>query len=276
MTIQKLLPIATKQLNSQLESEILLSFILNIDRIKLLAQNNRELKQNEIDQFELLIKRRQKHEPIAYLVGFQPFLELNIKVTPAVLIPRPETEEMVEKTIQMFKSEPANKFAVPKYIADIGTGSGAIAIALAKHLTRSKIIGIDTSNEALNIAKENSILNKVDSRCEFRLGDLLEPLNNQVDLIISNPPYIPTKDLATLDPDVLDFEPMLALDGGQDGLDHIRQLIEHGPKYSKRLILEFGFGQEEQISKLASKHYTKVEIIKDLQQKPRFLFASML
>ena len=242
MTIQKLLPIATKQLNSQLESEILLSFILNIDRIKLLAQNNRELKQNEIDQFELLIKRRQKHEPIAYLVGFQPFLELNIKVTPAVLIPRPETEEMVEKTIQMFKSEPANKFAVPKYIADIGTGSGAIAIALAKHLTRSKIIGIDTSNEALNIAKENSILNKVDSRCEFRLGDLLEPLNNQVDLIISNPPYIPTKDLATLDPDVLDFEPMLALDGGQDGLDHIRQLIEHGPKYSKRLILEFGIG----------------------------------
>lgn len=270
MTINALLSLVSKQLNSDLEAQILLAFALNIDRAKLALVSDKSLTPDKTDKFNALVQRRIKHEPIAYIVGFQPFFGLNIKVNSAVLIPRPETEEMVETTLQLF---PRHELLL---IADIGTGSGAIAAALAKNLPKARIIGIDSSKEALIIAKENSKLNKVDPQCDFRSGNLLEPLKEQVDLIISNPPYIPTKDLASLDPDVKDYEPILALDGGPDGLDHIRELIKLGPNYSKRLILEFGFGQEDRIKELAAKHYNKVEIIKDLQQKPRFLFGSMV
>lgn len=268
MTINALLSITSKQLNSDLEAQILLSFALDIDRTKLATVSDKSLTPYKTDKFNALVQRRIKHEPIAYIVGFQPFYGLEIKVNHSVLIPRPETEEMVERTIRLFLGHGS------LLIADIGTGSGAIAVALAKNLPKARIIGIDSSKEALIIAKENSKLNKVDSQCDFRLGNLLEPLNEQVDLIISNPPYIPTKDLATLDPDVKDYEPILALDSGPDGLDHIRELIKLSPKYSKRLILEFGFGQEKQVKQLAIEHYDKVEIIKDLSQKPRFLLAS--
>jgi release factor glutamine methyltransferase len=240
------------------EYEILLCEAYGIPLTDLYAH---PVRYNDQDtKYQKLLQRRIRNEPIAYIVGYQPFMGLKFFVDRSVLIPRPETELLVQLAIDL----------KPKIIADIGVGSGAIAVSLAKNLPEAKVIGIDSSPEALRIAQKNAEYHQMADRCRFIEGHLLDPLTEKVDLIISNPPYIPTKEIEKLEPQIRDFEPREALDGGKDGLHYIRQLIEGSPG---RLLMEFGFGQAEIIKDLAQKHFKQVEIYQDLAGIDRILKA---
>ena len=196
---------------------------------------------------------------------------LKIFVDRSVLIPRPETEEMVEKAIDILKDKGKRL-----KVLDIGTGSGAIAVALAKNIDDISVIGIDLSPAAVKIAEKNAKYNKVSNRCTFKLGNLFNPIDTKADLIISNPPYIPGGEIDKLMREVRDWEPRSALNGGKDGLTYIKKIIKSAPKYLKNegiLMLEFGVNQSEAIKNEAKKYFMSVEIIKDLSGKDRFLIA---
>ncbi|NQU17720.1 MAG: peptide chain release factor N(5)-glutamine methyltransferase [Candidatus Saganbacteria bacterium] len=241
-----------------LESEILLASATGLKRIELYTNFERELSREILDKFKVTIRRRLKNEPISYIVGNQAFMSLDFFVDNNVLVPRPETELLVEKSIDIVTS---SKLPVSNFqIADIGTGSGCISISLAKYLPAVMITATESSPRALDIAKKNAKHHQVESKIEFLQGDFLEPLKDKkFDLLVSNPPYIPTKDIETLMPDVRNFEPHQALNGGPEGLDFIRKLITDGPKHSDTIIFEFGFGQADAIRKLC----LNVKILKD-------------
>ena len=246
------------------EREILLCEAYGIPLTELYAHPERYPDQDI--KYQTLLKRRLNNEPIAYIVGYQPFLGINIFVDGSVLIPRPETELLVQMAIDLD----------PKVVADIGTGSGAIAVCLAKNLPEAKVIAIDSSPNALKMARKNAEYHQVADRCHFLEGYLLDPLTEKADLIVSNPPYIPSSEIAKLEPQIKDFEPRAALDGGEDGLHYIRQLIASSPKCLKPsgyLLIEFGFGQADKVRDLAQKHFHKVEIYKDLAGIDRILKA---
>jgi release factor glutamine methyltransferase len=249
-----------------LEAEILLAHALDLKRIGLYTNYERILTTEDLSGFKKLIQRRSKHEPIAYITGNQPFMSLDFYVDRSVLIPRPETEKLVEVVIDLVKSRTAPR--TPFLAADIGTGSGAIAVSLAKYLSDIKVIGIDSSSDAIKIAQKNAERHKVNDRCQFIAGDMLDPLEttNKFDLILSNPPYIPTADIDTLQPDVKDYEPKEALDGGENGLLYIKKLIQESPKYLKEdghLIFEFGIKQADNIMELTKDNFEETKIIKD-------------
>jgi len=246
-TIIKLINWSAKYLDSRLETEILLAYVLHLKRLDLYLQFERILSQPELEQFKALLQRRKNHEPIAYIVGYQPFMGLDFIVTPDVLIPRPETELLVETAIELI----TNYKLLITSLTDFGTGSGCIAISLAKRFPDLKIIATDASDKALAVTKQNAKKHGVTL-------NLSSPF--PTDLIISNPPYIPTADIDKLGPDVKDFEPRLALDGGPDGLDFIRQLIGLDFKF---LVLEFGINQGQAIRALAEDQGKEIKIIKD-------------
>ncbi len=283
-TIKKLLDWTTTYFTKHqvewphLEAEILLAHALHFKRIDLYVQHEKVLSSEELAHFKGFVERRLQHEPIAYITGFQPFMGLDFIVTRDTLIPRPETEKLVEIAMEEIANSlqlTANSnlpLAVSREpsIADIGTGSGAIAISLAKFLPQVKVIGIDISAAALEVAQQNANKHNVSDRCQFIQGNLLDPLIHRdkvtIDLIISNPPYIPAKDIPTLMADVKDFEPHGALDGGEDGLDYIRQLIDLSANRltaNGLLLFEFGFGQANEIVKYAQNKYAQIKIIKD-------------
>ena len=261
MILSELLTWATDYLkenkieDARLEAEILLSYALRISRAQLITQSDKIIE--DIRKIKDLLKRRAKHEPTAYITGVQPFMSLNFFVNRSVLIPRPETELLVEEAIKLY----------PKLVVDVGTGSGCIAISLAKALPNSKVIGIDSSSEALKVAVKNAKYHKVADRCQFIKGNLLLPHKEKVELIISNPPYIPSAEIEKLQPEVRDWEPREALDGGKDGLDYIRQIIKAAPDHLKPngiLLLEFGVNQAGDIQRTAKSYFSKTRIIKDL------------
>ncbi|MBU1027153.1 MAG: peptide chain release factor N(5)-glutamine methyltransferase [Candidatus Margulisbacteria bacterium] len=256
-----------------LEAEILLAHALNCKRIELYTKYEKNLSAAELDKFKQMIKRRSQHEPIAYITGYKSFMSLEFYVNRSVLIPRPETEELVETIISLIKTN-SNLTT----IADIGTGSGVIAITLAKYLKDINVIAIDSSTEALQVAQKNSQTHQVDQRCQLVNGHLLEPLQEKVDLIVSNPPYIPSSVIEELPNDVKDWEPKQALDGGPNGLDYIRNLIENAPAYLKPggfLFLEIGYDQGEKVSGItaACNKYQSFEILKDSNNHDRVLKA---
>jgi release factor glutamine methyltransferase len=261
-----------------LEAEILLAHNLGLKRIELYTNHERVLTEDELTNFKGLIQRRSKHEPIAYITGIQPFMSLNFHVDRSVLIPRPETEKLVEVAIDSIKSLIPH---TPSLIADIGTGCGSIAISLAKYLPNIKVIGIDSSPNSIKIAQRNAEYHKVDDRCQFITGNIFEPLKEKVDLVVSNPPYIPSSEIDNLQTDVKDWEPRQALDGGEDGLDYIRKLIESAPNHLTTkglLLIEIGFDQGNKAIKLTqdNKKYDEVKIIKDINGKDRILKAKIL
>jgi release factor glutamine methyltransferase len=254
------------------DAELLLLHTLQIPRVTLIAHPDRELTPTQRTTFEKSIARRLQHEPIQYITGEQEFYGLPLKVTPAVLIPRPETEHLIEVILQAL---PVNRALE---LADVGTGSGAIAIALAVHLPQAAITAVDISPDALAIATTNAHSHNVASRIRFLQSDLLSAVDHETatfDAIVSNPPYIPETDRATLHPQVRDHEPPTALFAGATGLDIYRRLIPQAKNALKSdglLALEIGHGQQPDLARLLA-DWQQVSFVEDLQQIPRVVLA---
>jgi len=262
----------------RLAAEMLLAHVLGTTRIRLYTDLDRPANELERAAFRQLVERVAAHEPVDYLIGHAPFFSMMFKVTPAVLIPRPSTETLVEHVIQHARRVPG--FASP-LIVDIGTGSGAIAIALAKHLPDCRVIATDKSAEALAIARENAATHKVTDRIEFRQGDLFEPiqdLKHRVRYLVSNPPYISDAEWEQVAPNVKDYEPHHALRGGVDGLDYIRPLIAHAHEYlddPAQLVIEIAASQKKAVLDLAvqARGLTNAQVLADHEALPRVLVA---
>ena len=262
--------------NTRLDVEILLLEALNKDKIFLYTDSDYILSENEIIKLNNLLDRRIKGEPIAYIIGHKEFWSLNFKVTPDVLIPRPDTELLVE---QVLKYLPKDKNC---HVADIGTGSGAIAIALAKERPNWKIHAVDLSSRALKIAKENAISNKV-SNIKFYHADLLSGFNNisfKFDAIVSNPPYIDENDeyITDINAIELNYEPRMALVARNLGLEIIERLVKQSKEYllsDGMLFIEHGYKQKNLIISMIESE-VKIEFskfIKDLNHLNRLLIV---
>jgi len=208
--------------------------------------------------FDTLVRRRERREPTGYIIGHREFWNLDIEVGPGVLVPRPETELLVEETLARLSaggpetdSRPAlapGARAARLRIADVGTGSGCIAVALARWLPSAKVIAIDASDGALAVARRNAVRHDVSDRVRCVRGDLLAGVAGPFDAVVSNPPYVPAPDIAGLQPEVRDYEPAQALSGGLDGLEVIRRLVPEGAAVlgpGGWLLFEFGFGQAD-------------------------------
>jgi release factor glutamine methyltransferase len=267
--------LTTRQIeDARLEAELLLVHALEIKKSALILNQSLNLDNRGFERFKALIERRLKHEPTAYIIGGQPFLGRALLVNRSVLIPRPETELLAETAIKIITALDHQ----PVTCADIGTGSGCIAVSLARQCPAALVIGIDTSADALTVAKKNAAAQRVDQRCRFLLGDLLTPLQEPVELIVANPPYIPSAEIDRLQPEVKDWEPRQALDGGRDGLDNIIKLIAQAPNHLKPrgwLLIEIGHDQGARVKKLAAAtgKYEQIEIQKDLSGLDRILEA---
>jgi release factor glutamine methyltransferase len=280
MTLREALTVAAAQLASDehlratatRDAELLLLHTLQISRVTLIAHPDRELSASQRTAYEESIARRLRHEPVQYITGQQEFYGLTLKVTPAILIPRPETEHLVEAVLNLL---PKNE---PLKIADIGTGSGAIAIALAAHLPQAAITALDISTEALAVATTNAREHNVAKRIRFLQSDLLSALDHKAevfDAIVSNPPYVAETDRATLHPQVRDYEPATALFAGKTGLDIYRRLIPQAHvalKANGLLALEIGHDQQDAIASLLQS-WQNICFINDLQQIPRVALA---
>ncbi len=231
--------------SSRLDAELLLAETLDLDRVGLYLHYDRPLDRNELTAYRALVKRRAGREPVAYILGRVEFWSLPFRVTPDVLIPRPDTEVLIEEALQHIEGECR--------ILDIGLGSGAIAIALAHEKKDAAVAGIDISPQAVAIAGENARRNGVADRVDFSLGNLEDFSGGPYDLIVSNPPYIPHADLQNLMPDVRDYEPAAALDGGTDGFEAYRAILGQAPgELAKggRLLVEVGLGQADAVRQL--------------------------
>lgn len=227
--------------NARLEAEWLLAAALRLDRVGLYVNFEKPLLADELALFKEMVGRRARREPLQYILGSQEFMGLEFRVTPAVLIPRHDTETLVREAL--------GRAGNARLILDIGTGSGCIAVALAKLIPHANVTAVDSSEAALDVARGNAFHNNVTVHSVY--GSLFEPCGGgRFDLIVSNPPYIPTADLDGLQPEVRDFEPKKALDGGFDGLDFYRMIIPATPShlnYGGWLMVEIGVGQEEAV-----------------------------
>lgn len=254
---------------ARLDAETLLLHLLKQNRAWLLAHWDDEADPPTASSYDELIARRRTGEPIQYITGSSEFFGLPFSVGPGVLIPRPETEHLVEEVLRL-----AKHFGESLRIADIGTGSGIIALAIAHTLPQASISAIDCSPQALAIAKKNAERNQVADRIQFFEGDLLAPLVGQsFEIIASNPPYIPTTDSESLSTEVRNYEPHAALFAGEDGLDIYRHLIPNAFDLlapNGWLILEIGYGQRPAIEKLLLDHrYSHIQFVADYQEIPR-------
>ncbi len=245
---------------ARLDAEILLAHALGITRAQLHAHPQGQLSSAELANYRQLIERRARHEPVAYIVGHQEFYGLDLLVDSRVLIPRPETELLVEKAIEISQRR--------SVVADVGTGSGAIAVSLAIHLPQVLVYATDASAGALEVAARNCRRHGVEDRVHLLQGHLLEPLPEPVDLIAANLPYVSQAEWAQLPPEINCYEPREALDGGPDGLDRIRRLLARAGEYLRpqgAILLEIGATQGEAVVALARCHFpaARVEIARD-------------
>ena len=258
-----------------IDAQVLLSKITGLDRTGLLLKEELTLTDEQQQQYKNLLDRRAWGEPVAYLTGSKEFMGLDFIVTPAVLIPRPDTELMVETALTFLKSEGGGSLA-----ADVGTGSGAIAVSMANFVPGLQVYAIDLSPDALDIARQNATLHQVDQRVNFLQGNLLQPipedLQGRVSVITANLPYIPSGEISGLMPDVKDYEPHLALDGGCDGLDLYRLLMPQAYNLLKSgglLLMEIGPGQGEGAKKILPEEQWQAEVKLDLAHRERLVVA---
>lgn len=253
-------------------SRLLVQHILEIDRNKLTIEREKEVEECKKEEYKNYIKEIIEGKPIQYITNNQEFMKLNFYVDKNVLIPQPDTEILVEKVLNMVDKNEKIK------ILDMCTGSGAIGVSLAYYLNKSQITLADISNEAIKVAKVNAKKNKVQERTKFIKTDMFENIKEKFDIIVSNPPYIKTNIIHTLEKQVQN-EPNIALDGGEDGLEFYKILIEEAPKYlekSGKLFLEIGYDQKQEVENLARQNgnYEKIETIKDLSQNDRVIILS--
>jgi len=278
MNISELINFGSKELKSnkiishQLDSEVLLSKILKTSRENLIVNSSNKVESKLIIDFKKLIKRRTFNEPIAYILKKKEFWSKNFLVKKGVLIPRPETELLIDQIVKKYK----NKNLSP-YILDVGTGSGCILLSILSEMKNSKGVGIDVSKNALEIAKKNSKKLDFVKRAKFYQKSIDQIYNDKFDLIVSNPPYIPRPDIKNLSKDIKKFEPQIALDGGNDGLDVIRKVIYNSITILKKfgtLGLEIGNGQYYKVSHILKKHGFREEAVtKDYQNNIRCILA---
>jgi release factor glutamine methyltransferase len=268
--------LAKKSVESpRLQTELLLAHLLKMPRMKLYLNFDRVLLPAEIDSLREFIKRRGQREPLQHIVGSTSFCGHEIAVSRHALIPRPETEMLAELGWKFLSTRKLQ----PLIALDFGTGTGCIAIALAAKCPNAKITALDVSADALALAKQNALQNKVAERIEFLLGDSFAALagKTQFDLLVSNPPYIASAEIETLDPEVKDFDPRGALDGGADGLDFYRRLAAEAKPFLKpdgKIMLEFGDGQADDIKKILENEKWIVEAVRDdYSQRARILVA---
>jgi len=259
----------------RLQVELLLAHLLKMPRMKLYLNFERALSPSEIDSLRELVKRRGQREPLQHIVGSTSFCGCEIAVNRHVLVPRPETESLAElgwNFLSTIHSQPSTAL-------DFCTGSGCIAIALAAKCLDAKIIVTDISADALALAKENAARNNVAEWIEFLPGDGFAALPDvtRFDLVISNPPYIPSAEIETLQPEVRDFDPRAALDGGADGLDFYRRISMEAKPFLKpdgKMMLEFGDGQASAVKKIFENEKWIVEAVQeDYSQRARILIA---
>lgn len=261
---------AAKLESARLEAEILVAHLLGVDRVELYLHPERKLTEGQCQHLRALVQRRTQGEPLQYLVGSVFFYNIELKLSPAVLIPRPETEELVDRIVK-------EHTVPPQSVLDLGTGSGAIAIALAKAWPRSQIVAVDLSEEALAVAAQNALLNGVQQQIAFVLSDWYSALTETFDLIVSNPPYLRRGELDRLQREV-QHEPRRALDGGPDGLDAIMRIIVESQRFlnpNGRLYLEIDTDQGERVRDLliAVGKFSEMDILPDSTGRVRFARA---
>ena len=262
----------------RLDSEWLLSTALGVDRLQLYLQYDRPLSSDEREAFKPLLHRRASREPLQYIIGRTGFRELELKTDPRVLIPRPETEVLVQEVLDWAS---AGRGGLGR-VWDMGTGTGAVALSLVSEGACTRIVATDVSPQALSVAADNAERYDVGGIVEFRKGSLFEPLDEgeEFDVIVSNPPYIAEGEKGELEPEVRDWEPREALFAGEDGLDVIRQLVAGALEYllpGGLLALECGVGQAELIAADLNETgaFTAVRIRPDLTGAPRFVTAEL-
>ena len=247
----------SNNLNSRLDSEILVSYLINIPRESIYSKLKENLPSNKTEELQNLVSRRVKKEPIAYILNNKEFWSTNFYVDRSVLIPRPETEVLIDLILSQINNK-NNYFN----ILDIGTGSGCILVSLLKELTKAKGIGVDKSSKAIAIAKKNSISQQVDSRSSFKNVNLENiKFDKKFDLIVSNPPYLPDVSLKNLNLDIKLYEPKIALQGGVQGVDFLCKIITLASKILKikgLLALEIGDNQFHILAKQLKKNRFKV------------------
>ncbi|MBU0986407.1 MAG: peptide chain release factor N(5)-glutamine methyltransferase [Proteobacteria bacterium] len=277
-TIAKLIKWTTSYFQTQsidsprTDAEILLAHVLNLNRIDLYLRYDQPLSQNELAQFKTLIKRRINREPVAYIVGVKEFWSMDLAVTKDVLIPRPETECLVETALSLLPEDTGSEPTFTSMrVLELGTGSGAIVIALAAQRREHRFFASDRSSKAVEMAVENAKRHGLDQKIKFFCGDWLNPMNNSrhgFDMILSNPPYIRSREVDRLQPEIFMYEPLMALDGGGDGLDCLRCIIESAHTFLKAygsLLLEIDHDQRAAVKKIidSCQSYENITFKKD-------------
>lgn len=261
----------------ELDALLLLCHVTGKDRIGVYATPKEQLTSEEYSKFDALVGRREKAEPMAYILGEKGFWEFDLKVRKGVLIPRPDTESLVEAILEKYKDR-----AQTLQILELGVGTGAIILSLLHELPNAKGVGVDVSPDALACAEENAEANDLDNRLTLRVSSWFDKVHEDgFDIIVSNPPYIKTDDIPNLMRDVAQHEPSLALDGGADGLDAYRHIIDEAPaklKVGGLLAFEIGYDQATDLKVLLEKsgQFNDVSIIKDLAEHDRVVLAHRL
>jgi release factor glutamine methyltransferase len=279
MILEKSINQASKLLKSyniishELDAEIILSNIMGVSREFLITNNKKNISENIIKKYQLAIKRRTNNEPVAYIIGRKEFWSQEFIVTNSTLVPRPETELLIYKIIKIFKNKNIN-------ILDMGTGTGCILLSILKELKNSRGIGIDISLKAIKVAKINSKKLDLNYRSRFINIDLNKYNVGKYDLIVSNPPYIPSRDIKNLSKDIVNFEPLFALDGGIDGLDLTKKVIYKSKHLLKRrglLAIEIGNKQYKKTAIILKKSGFKIiNKVNDYNDNVRCIISTKL
>jgi len=280
MTVHDILMESTNALErvdsptARLDAEVLLAFCLGCDRLEFLKNPAMTIGKKQQSKFSKLLARRLRWEPVAYITGRKNFWTFSLNVNKDVLIPRPDTEIIVEETIAVCRDIDSTEIN----ILDVGTGSGAIALALVQEISRGNVTATDISTSALALARENARLLKLEDKIDFRQGDLFEPLEEVFDIIVSNPPYISEDEYKELPNGVKDYEPQIALLAGKNGLEFYEKLIDQAPGYLKKngwLLLEIGAKQKKEVCTLMEEagRYDSVTMRRDYAGLPRVVRA---
>jgi len=256
------------------EANSLLAFVLQKDKTFLIAHPEYKLSDEEENRFQKFLSRRASREPFQYITGKQEFYGLDFAITKDVLIPRPETELIVESAIGILRAKRNSNFC------EVGIGSGCIAVSILREVKTSNAIGLDISPKALEIAARNAEAHEVLNRLELKISDVFEVLQNEkFDLIVSNPPYIPSEDIENLQAEVRDFEPIFALTDNKNGLSIIKKIVVESPRFLNKdgcLLLEVGFSQAEKVRQMFEPEIWRVvHILPDLQGIPRTVKAQV-